>query len=268
MLTGIFKSVTLVTGVLIYFYLSGGLYLIGYWSSFNLDISNFITLSDIPKNFVFPFIITNAFYFVVIFVNSMTQKVINDITTQKRELRKMQSQLEAVKGGEINKLKKVKEHPNLFVYLIKDINLWIIWLFYFAVKFYKDYSHTILYWGISILLFSTFLIIKLTTEKFFDRFFKEGFGGRYAKYFLFLFPIVCFGTGKYLSLNIYNNQDIRAIKAITNKSSQPIIDSTAFKLLGFLGDKAIISSLDNKKMIVLNQNAYEGLELEEKKDEK
>jgi len=80
-------------------------------------------------------------------------------------------------------------------------------------------------------------------------------------------PIFCVFTAKLSSLSIYNNNDIRYIKTINNDSNVSISDTLSLKLLGFLGDKVIVSSLDNKKIIVPNQSSFSRIELTQK-DEK
>lgn len=71
-----------------------------------------------------------------------------------------------------------------------------------------------------------------------------------------------FSIGKSKGLRVHKNIDIKYINAISIDTALTINDNTRMKLLGFLGNKVIVSSLDNKKIIVLNQDKYDKIELE------
>ena len=49
-----FSKIPIVTISVVYLFICGTLYLFGYWSTFDFDITNYIELLDIPKSFVFP----------------------------------------------------------------------------------------------------------------------------------------------------------------------------------------------------------------------
>lgn len=77
-----------------------------------------------------------------------------------------------------------------------------------------------------------------------------------------------FMLGKIKALAIYNNSEIKYIKHLINNNATEIFaakDSTNFKLIGFLGDKLIIGSLDNKQTVILNQSSISNLVIEIKK---
>ena len=61
---------------------------------------------------------------------------------------------------------------------------------------------------------------------------------------------------------------IQIVKIDTTKMKNTIMNKDSLKLLGFLGNKFIVSSLDNKKNFVLNQSAFDVIELESKGVEK
>ena len=50
-----FDKVSFTTVVIVYLFVCGGLYIIGYWGEFFLDITPFISIADIPKSFILPF---------------------------------------------------------------------------------------------------------------------------------------------------------------------------------------------------------------------
>jgi len=78
-----------------------------------------------------------------------------------------------------------------------------------------------------------------------------------------LFSTIFFSfiLGRVKAIYVYKNENIKYAKAIDNNSISAISDSVPKKFLGFLGDKAIVSSLDNKTIIVLNQDKYDRIEL-------
>lgn len=62
----IFKYLPLTTMFIIFLYCCGSLYLVAYWGTFEIDISNLVSLTEIPKSFIMPFFISNSlfvFYF-------------------------------------------------------------------------------------------------------------------------------------------------------------------------------------------------------------
>lgn len=62
MFTDILKKIPTTTILLTYLFICGVLYIIGFWSLFNIDISNLVTITDIPKSFVFPFVISQGLF--------------------------------------------------------------------------------------------------------------------------------------------------------------------------------------------------------------
>lgn len=74
-------------------------------------------------------------------------------------------------------------------------------------------------------------------------------------------PVFTFISGKMISLEIYNNKSAKRIAIETKEINNNSTDTLALKFLGFLGDKFIISSLNNKRVFVLNQSAYDMIEI-------
>ena len=76
-------------------------------------------------------------------------------------------------------------------------------------------------------------------------------------------PIFCIYTSKISSIGIYNNIDIKYAKIISSDNSISSKDTFSLKLLGFLGDKIILSSLDNKRIEVVNQSSFDAVILQD-----
>ena len=77
--------------------------------------------------------------------------------------------------------------------------------------------------------------------------------------------VMSYALGKAKAVKIYTNKEIKYITAKTDNTSieiQPISDTTRLKLLGFLGSKVIVSSLDNKKIHILPQSSVDVLTIE------
>jgi hypothetical protein len=252
------KSITLVTALLIYFYVCGGLYLIAFWSTFDLDISSFISLSDIPKNFVFPFIITNALVFILMYMQHLFNVEIIGLGKLIISFRKGK-----VREKEVKKKGRVLKWFKRFLMELFDVNTFIILFFSFSVYYYDRSKYSATYWGLACGAFFLLLSTKLREWEWLDNLLVKYPIMAFIRFFVILFPVSCFVTGKISSLRIYNNDESRTLNAIISNKSHPIIDSTSLKFLGFIGNRAIVSSLDNKKIVVLSQDAYEGLELGE-----
>ncbi len=86
-------------------------------------------------------------------------------------------------------------------------------------------------------------------------------------YLSIITPFMAFGVGKYSAKEIYYNMNITYVNVESKQNSNVIITSPiSLKLLGFLGDKVIVSSLDNKQIFVLNQSALNVIELKRKRE--
>jgi hypothetical protein len=243
------KGVTLATGLLIYFYLCGAVYLIGFWSTFNVDVSSFVSISDIPKNFIYPFVFTNTVVATYMIMQSIVIRYV-----AKNILK--ESPLEVKPEQPVDKDK--------WWSIFFNVDLYIAMYFVAVFKLYTFCQYNPMFWAWLLILFTFFILVKISRFKDIQNVFIDYLKVSYFRFFLILFPVVCFGTGKIKSLDIYNNDEVRPIKAINNSKIQPIADSiSSIKLLGFLGEKAIVSSFDNKIILVLNMSSFEAIQLDE-----
>ncbi len=78
-------------------------------------------------------------------------------------------------------------------------------------------------------------------------------------------PFLSFALGKANSLNIYNNKSIRYINIISTTTQTENKDKNLSKFIGFLGDKLITSSIDNKTITFINQSSFDEVQIVDKK---
>lgn len=248
MLQNITKHIPLTTIIVSYFFICGGLYLIGFWGTFNIDISNLVSLADIPKSFILPFAITQGFYFMYMLLSAFTTRFLDDLDDPEPKAKRTHK----------------SKWKRLFYHFATLNTVFVIALFIILLNFGKYRTNTE-YWIILTTVIALFMMYKVVTSPFVKE--KIPFYNIriYTAHILCFLPITCFGLGKVASINIYNNHNIKIIQTI--KTETPIIksDTISLKLLGFIGDKLIISSFDNKKIIFINQSSYDKVEFTDPK---
>jgi hypothetical protein len=241
MLQNLTKHIPLTTLLVSYFFICGGLYLIGFWGTFNIDISPFVSLADIPKSFIIPFVFSQG---IMIF-----HSAINVITTADH----IDKELE-FKRGETNKWKRLIKY-------ILSINFFILLCMSAVLYFHINYKLKPEYWLLSSVAFSTLLTFKFTESDRMKSLFPNYYLRQYLISTFISIPFLSFAIGKSNGLNIYNNSKVKIVSIPKTTSNQAIADSTSSKFLGFLGDKLIISSLDNKKITFINQSSVDSVQL-------
>lgn len=240
MLKTLFTYLPVTTIIIIYLYLCGTLYLIGFWSTFDIDISNLVGLADIPKSFIYPFILSNLLFLIQVVVSEMTSK-------------------EVAKGAFV-------PTPYNWRKFIIDMILYAGAIL--VATQYSNHKYSTGYWSIACLFFLLLLAYKFGRAPLVNKYLPSHNLKYYTGTIIITVPIFCILTAKLASISIYNNSDIKYAKIMSNDNNRSINDTLSFKLLGFLGDKFIISSLDNKKIQVLNQSSFDGVELIKKEDQK
>ena len=53
-MTKYFEKISILTAAIGFLFLCGTLYIIGFWITFDFDITTYVDILDIPKSFVFP----------------------------------------------------------------------------------------------------------------------------------------------------------------------------------------------------------------------
>lgn len=128
--------------------------------------------------------------------------------------------------------------------------------FLVAIILYEDNKLNTWFWWTFATIFSYAFLIKMVRVKELKRLVPYFDIRLYIGSVLIVLPIACFSIGKLTSLNIYHNQSIMTLKVNTDKGTNETL-----KLLGFIGDKVIVSSLDNKRVIFINQTSKDQIEI-------
>jgi hypothetical protein len=244
MIRNITKYIPLTTLFVCYFFICGGLYLTSFWTTMDIDITSFITLSDIPKSFILPFIASQAFALVYNALFSFINLNFEDINTPK------------------------KSTSNRFYRLIKNLfsyDIFILLSMLFLILKYDQFKYSIYFWLFACLVFPMFIISKLVHTDFLKHLIVN-YGLRYYMILtLVSIPFISVLNGKLTAIAIYKNNSFKIASIKNYHLKNDISDSVALKFIGFIGNKLIISSLDNKKIIIINQASIEKVELRNNK---
>jgi hypothetical protein len=245
MIQNITKHIPLTTLIISYFFICGGLYLIGFWGTFDIDITNIISLSDIPKSFIVPFAFSQGFALLNSAINVM---IFTDTKDNKPTVKKWE--------------------PVFWKRLLKmliSIDFIILMSFTIIFKLYSTYKLDPGFWFLSALILSYLISFKLISNnslKLYIPFYTLRF---YLITTIISIPLLSYAIGKSNSLTIYNNSKYRIVINSNAIINQQIADSTSSKFLGFLGDKLIISSFDNKIITFINQSSIDSVQIQDKK---
>ena len=245
MLPDILKKLPITTFILIFLYACGTLYLIAYWSIFGVDISNFVGITEIPKSFIFPFVIGTGVFVFLQTINLLTPNKVKE---------KEKFTTDEIKGW----LHRYKNSNDIHLILVSSI----------IVMFIGFLTQSICYWAITCVLLIWVLVRKVTLLSISKKIIPNYAIRSYVVIILVSTPIICVALGKVESLIIYKNIDVTYVNPIANDTTKHIFPTKVInqsKLLGFIGDKVIISSIDNKKVFVLKQSSFDVIELEKKK---
>lgn len=250
MIKNIIDRLPLATILVSYFFVCGSLYLIGFWTTFKIDITNFVSITDIPKSFILPFVLSQGLFLFQLLTNLLSTPIHKD---------------EPFRDIEKNDIK-----PKWKRILVNFLNWDTLFIIAVAIIVANAHNHfmSATYWTLSSLTMGFYLVYKFTSFHFVKQRIQYPIIRLYSAYIICFLPIFCFSTGKVLSLNIYNNKEIIYLNKISDCTQSEKTemnfskrDSSSLKILGFLGDKLIISSINNKKIIFINQSSYKNLEL-------
>lgn len=240
-----FKVIPVSTLIVIYLFICGILYLIGFWGTFKFDVFSFISIYDVPKNFVFPLLVSQGFFVLTLITGGISN--LNDDRESIRNFVSIKQEWSLQK--------------KLLIGILTAIKLWLIalvmGLYYLKIKFGAD----VMFWSISTILISYYLIhqfvnIKMLKENILSKTVRS-----YIAHALIFFPLSCFSIGKITSLEIYNNQHYKLVKYIDMNSSLVTDSNIQIKFLGYISDFWVTSSLDNEHIYIYNKSAMSGIEL-------
>jgi hypothetical protein len=242
-----FKQTPFTTFVLLYLFFCGGLYLIAYWGTFDIDISNMVSIFEIPKSFVMPLAVSGgmALLHIVSLMDSY------------------KSGIEVLKGRSIdgeNVGRKARRlllsEPMLFIYAMLII-----------IISYDPFKTSSAYWIMCGYAVSVGLTVNISKVEKVRELISNTFLRTVLIAFVIYTPIMSFCLGKGNAYQVLSNRKVKYVTINTRNSFIIQRDSSSLKLLGFLGDKLIVSSLDNQRIYVLNQSEYGTVQVIKKDDE-
>jgi len=234
----ILRLLPLTTLIIIFFFVCGGLYLIGFWMTFDVDVSNFVSLTDIPKSFLLPSAVVHGLFILLVgfapFASLTWIHIIDLFTTSKPK-----PQTENFK----------------YLYACMWLAVWVC-ILVVALNYFQNSSY---YWLISGLTLSGFLMNWVRHVPNIRLLFPSRLLRVYVMYLAVFAPIMSFAVGKARSVNIYNNKAISKISVIS-KNGESIrtneINLFNLKFIGFLGNKTIASTLNNDSLFFLNDEEF------------
>lgn len=231
----ILKILPATTLILVYFFLCGGLYLIGFWSTFEIDITNFVSLTDIPKSFVLPLAVGSSLTILNVFLLAI-------ITSGHKE------------SVDANKVEERPKSLKRFIFS-RLISLDFVILLASASAFWFISANKLVfrYWIFFGMLMASLLMLKFDRIRSIRKLLPYYNLRLILAHTLILIPIACFGFGKGFSLRIFHNESIHIYQSIRPKNETG--ELSRLKLLGFLGDKLILSTTDNKKIVFINMSS-------------
>lgn len=237
------KHLPLTTIFIAYLFVCGSLYIIGFWTTFDIEITNFLSISEIPKSFILPFVLSNGLTFFQMIINFIA----SPIFTEEDEIEKKKEK------------SKIIRILNIFIHLDMIFSYFMIAIIYF----YYSHKTEVLFWSISTIVFGILMAMKIVRNDKIKELIPSKNIRLYTVQILVFIPIVSFSTGKINSLNIYNNDKITLIEII--KDNKIVPSNKPNKLIGFIGEKLIISDIKNDKIKVINQTSFNEVELTKKK---
>lgn len=233
-----------------YFTACGGLYHIGYWGKFGINGLEYISISDIIKSFVYPFVIFGLLYFawyllgpIVIDYLIPTENLVNPIPEEK--------------VGKVSKANKFF-HSKLFYCLS-----FVMWFALVIVTFIYARQIT---WFIWVSFTALLPLIVLMRSNFLRNQVENNKTRSYLINVLVALPLISFATGRYYSDRIYYNESFKYIlkeKSIAHDSIMTKSKDT-LKFLGKTENFLFFSDMDNSRTLMLNIGSADSIELYQK----
>jgi hypothetical protein len=249
------NSTVIITLILLYFGACGGLWHIGFWSTFDINFLQYIGISDIIKDFAFPFITSaGVLLFTFLFVT---------FANYHDRFKDPESFL-------YGKGRNSKTGIFLNKSVIMFITIYTIGILAFAIWGNNNK------WTFIPFLISTPLAIFLTNHNFLSKTIVNPDIRVSVINFIIILPIISFCFSKKESLEIYQNLSYKKISAIEliNVDSRSETESlVGLKFLGSTKDKVFLTNRDNSKTTILrldniNYITYEKFQRKKTKDKK
>ncbi|MET3128333.1 hypothetical protein ABID42_003452 [Arcicella rosea] len=237
------KNIPLTTILLTYLFVCGILYLIGYWSTFDIDVFSLISIYDIPKSFAFPLLISQGFFV----LNVITGNTIN-LNDDREDISHF-----------ITLKKEWGNFKRIPLGMLTSINLWLTAILCGMIVYIPNYKENEIFWIISSFVVAYYLLHRFINHGIVKNKIKNRVARYFVGHFLIFFPISCLSTGKLTSLKILHNRESKYVSIVNIKSAVITSDTTRLKLLGFISDRIIYSTLDNKKIFIINKESCDGI---------
>ena len=237
-MTKYFEKISILTAAIGFLFLCGTLYIIGFWITFDFDITTYVDILDIPKSFVFPMAAA-----VGLSALSIAYQII-------------------IRMYPANK-KQAPDTPHkpdrLFLFLSK-IEIWVyalISLVGLSILFY--FSKEAFYF------LSTFLIGIFLAKDVSRVLVASGLTNPYVLWATLLIicflPTGSFTIGKLESLGIYNNEDYFKVTHIDYMTpSGGKLEEVNLKLIGKLGSFVFLTDSLNSKIVTVNLSFVKQIE--------
>jgi len=226
-MTKYFEKISILTPTLGFLFLCGTLYLIGFWTTFEFDITTYVDILDIPKSFVFPLAAALG-----LSALSMAYQVVIRIHPPKEG--------------------NAPKNPDKLYLFLSRIPIWVYAVVSFTALliiyiFSKEAFYTVL--TITIGIFLGKEIVKVIVA--------SGVTNVYVRWITLLvicfLPPASFSIGKLESLSIYNNEEyyrVSQVEYMTTTGGE--IEEVDFKLIGKLGSYLFLTDSQNSKIVTIN----------------
>ena len=223
-----------ITILIMYFGTCGGLWHVGYWSTFDINYLQYVGLTDIIKNFAIPFLRTAGISIILYFVTNILQ------------FANRQDNPDALYYGRASQTK-----AGIFLNKWSFIFMTIYFISIILILIYDDYKkYTYLPLYISIPISIYFTNQGLFYKQIVNPDLRNG-----VINFLVLLPLFAYCMAKMQSLAIYENHSYKVVKTVQLNESDS--KNKADKLIGlkFLGsttDVIFLSEMGNRETTFLN----------------
>jgi len=219
---------SVVAATLGYLFLCGTLYLIGFWTTFDFDITTYVDILDVPKSFIFPLAAATGlsafsfFYQILLKIHPLDDP---DLSPKKPD--------------------------KMFVLLSKFKTGWYVTISFFVLLTIYFFSKEAFYAFSSVFLCLFFI---KEVSKFLNA---SGVKNAYIRWLTIIvicfLPPLSFSIGKLESLDIYKNRNyykVSSVDYITTNGGK--LEEVDLKLIGKLGSYIFLTDSSNSKITTIN----------------
>jgi hypothetical protein len=228
---GIFKKflalIPVTTVLFAYIFICSILYLIGFWSHFNVDALSLISISDIPKHFIYVFLLVQL-------------PILIDVLFERPLINLHNFEI-------VSSIRR-------FIYFFVCIIILIISFFIFEKPFHEPTFIFLLSF-----LTACFFMFFFVNNKELMKQIRKDHHRTYLAYISIFFPIMSYGIGNMDGLKIYNNSNLTYVKL------DNVNDTTQYKNIGFVSDYFLYGTLNNDKVFIINKSDYKNISISKKK---